>query len=220
MKKTILFLAVILFASLTTKAQLTEGHVKYEMTVSSDNPAMEMAMAMMNGASMEIYFKDESTLVKINMGMAMNMATTTNSKSGDVLIKMGGMMGNKAIKSTISEVGDVQPEDQDVAVEMISETKDIHGFKCKKATLTDKDGRKAIFWFTEEIAVSKAGQNYLSKEIPGFPMEFEMNQKDMKMSMKAILVEKKVSNAKELFSMEVPAGYQIMTIDQMGSFGM
>lgn len=221
MKKTLLFLVVILFSSVTVNAQLTEGHVKYEMTVTSDNPAMEMAIAMMDGATMEIYFKGESTLVKVNMGMAMNMTTTTNSKSGEVLIKMGGMMGNKAIRSTLDEMKDQQPEESmESDVSLMNETKDIQGFKCKKAIFKDKDGNEAIFWYTEEITVSKLGQNYLNKDIPGFPLEFEMNQKDMKMAMKAILLEKSINNASELFSMKIPAGYQEISMKDMNGLGM
>jgi GLPGLI family protein len=134
---------------------------------------------------------------------------------------MGGMMGNKAVKTTMTELNEQQPDDADLDIEFVSETKDIQGYKCKKAVLTGKDGQQAIFWYTEEIEINKAGQSYLNDQIPGFPMEFEINQGGMKMSMKATFFEKKIpGNASELFSMEIPAGYQEMSLNAMQSMGM
>ncbi len=221
MKKALIALTLIAFTGIATMAQIKEGHVKFEVNLSTDNPAMEMAVAMMDGATMEISFKNELTLTKMNMGTMMNIATTTNSKSNEVLICMGGMMGKKAIKTTLEDLKEQQPEEANLDVKLVNETKEIQGYKCKKAVITAMDGKEAIFWYTEEIEINKAGQSYLNDQIPGFPMEFEINQGGMKMSMKATLFEKKISgNASELFSMEIPAGYQEMSLDAMKSMGM
>lgn len=206
-----------------THAQLKEGHIVYKIESTTDNPDMQMAVGMMQGSTMEVYFKEKATRGEFKMGSMMTTTTISDETNGDVLMLMSGMMGNMAIKSNSK---DQQPVDADtpapkVEVTITTETKVIEGYTCKKAVVTDEEGDVANFWFTEEIIVSKKGQNSLSDDVPGFPMQFEINKGGMTMSMTVTKVETSLpKNSKELFSMTIPEGYKEMSPEEMKQMGM
>lgn len=211
------------FLSFAFFAQLKEGHVAYKIETSTDNPDMQMAIGMMQGSTMEVYFKDKLTRAEFKMGTMMTMTTVSNETTGDVLMLMSGMMGNNAIKSNSKETAKdtVLNKKPKVDVVLTNETKVIEGYTCKKALITDEEGTVSTFWFTEEITAAKKGQSYLSEDVPGFPMQFEMNKSGMKMTMTVTKVETKVSgNSSDLFSFSIPAGYKEMSLDQMKQMGM
>jgi GLPGLI family protein len=221
MKNIFLSFALLFFTTISVNAQLKEGHLKYKIDFSTSNAEMEPALAMMQGSTLELYFKDADTRTEMKMGAIMTLSTITNAKTEDYLVLMSGMMGNKAVKSTLTELEETNPEKPEFEVVFMDETKTIEGYVCKKAVLTNEDGLDAVFWYTEDIIVNKSGQQYLSEEIPGFPLEFEINQGEMKMHLVATLFEKKIgAKSKEIFSMDVPEGYELMTIEQLTSMGM
>jgi GLPGLI family protein len=219
-----LLLTLLTVASIfVANAQLKEGHIVYKIESTTDNPDMEMAVGMMQGSTMEVYFKDKATRGEFKMGSMMTTTTISDETSGDVLMLMSGMMGNMAIKSNNKDqkTTDLDSVASNVEVTITKETKVIEGYTCKKAIVTDDEGDIANFWFTEEIIVSKKGQNSLSDDVPGFPMQFEINKGGMTMSMTVTKVETSLpKNSKELFSMTIPEGYKEMTPEQMKQMGM
>jgi GLPGLI family protein len=219
-----LLLTFLTVASIfVANAQLKEGHIVYKIESTTDNPDMEMAVGMMQGSTMEVYFKDKATRGEFKMGSMMTTTTISDETSGDVLMLMSGMMGNMAIKSNNKDqkTTDLDSVASNVEVTITKETKVIEGYTCKKAIVTDDEGDIANFWFTEEIIVSKKGQNSLSDDVPGFPMQFEINKGGMTMSMTVTKVETSLpKNSKELFSMTIPEGYKEMTPEQMKQMGM
>lgn len=155
--KKILFSFALLLGSFTMNyAQITEGHVKYKIEVSTENPDMEMVVGMMQGSTLDIYFKEKMTRAEMKMGSMMNITTISDEKSGEILMLMSGMIGKKAISTSTEELqGETEVEKPTYEVELVDETKEIAGYSCKKAILTDEDGNENIFWYTEEIEVSK-----------------------------------------------------------------
>jgi GLPGLI family protein len=155
------------------------------------------------------------------MGTMMTMTTITDEKSGELLMLMGGMMGNNAIKTTTDEMTENQPEKPKYDVVLSDETKTIENHVCKKATLTDEEGGETVFWYTEDISVSKKGQSYLNEDVPGFPMQFEINNGGMKMAMTVTSLEEKLDKkSADLFKMTAPEGYKEMTLDDLKKMGM
>lgn len=205
----------------TSMAQLTEGHASYKATVSSDDPEMAMATSMMQETTLDIYFKDMSTRTDVSMGAIMNVQTIIDGDSQDILILMSGLIGNKAIKTSVDEIEEVQEEqEQQFEVQLIDETKELVGYKCKKAILTDDEGNEMTFWYTEDIKVNTQGQNYLNKQAPGFPMQYEINQGGMLMSFTIDSFNKKLQNVDELFNQEIPDGYDEVTMEELKSMRM
>jgi GLPGLI family protein len=185
----------------------------------SDNPDMQMAIGMMQGSSMDLYVMGTKTRVDMKMGTMMDISTITD-QSDKVLMLMGGMLGKNAIVTTISELEKNKADYTEPTLTLIDETKTINGFICKKALLTDADGNESLFWYTEDIVVSKKGQSYLNANVPGFPLEYSINVNGMTMSLNIKDIVKKLDkNQKKNFEIKIPEGYQEMTLDQLQGLG-
>ena len=59
MKKIILSLVLTVSTVYSSFGQLTEGHISYQIDISTDNPDMQMAIGMMQGSSLDVYFKEK-----------------------------------------------------------------------------------------------------------------------------------------------------------------
>lgn len=221
MKKIFLTLTFAVLTAISLMAQLTEGHITYKIDITSDNPDMQMAVSMMQGSTMEVYFADKNTRSEMKMGTVMTVTTITSESTGDMLMLMSGMVGQNAIKSKLDEVESKKEEAPKMEVTLVEETKTISGYTCKKAIVTTEDGTETVYWYTSEIEVSKRGQNYLSADIPGFPMQFELNNNGMIMTMTVEKLDKKLGKkSSELFDMKIPAGYKEMTMEELMQMGM
>ena len=221
MKNFILTLFLALSVNYSLKAQLTEGHFTYTIEASSENPDMQMVTGMMQGSTLDIYFKDKITRSEMKMGSMMNIVTVSNENSGEILLLMSGMIGKNAILMTTEEIEALSEGKPEMNVELLDETKTIEGYLCKKAVLSDENGGESIFWYTEEIEISKVGQTYLNKEVPGFPMQYDLNNNGLKMTMTVSKFEKNLDkNAKLLFEIKIPEGYKILTLEELEKMGM
>jgi len=213
----IAFLTIVVF---TAQGQITEGHVSYKIDCVSDNPDMQMAVTMLQGSTMEIYFTEGLTRSEMKMGTMMNISTLTNEKTGDFLMLMSGMVGKNAVLTTLDEINKEKEETPEMEVTLVDETKVIMGYVCKKAIITAEDGSESVFWYTEEIKVASKGQSYLNEKVPGFPLEYEINNSGLKMVLTVTDIEKKIKKAGDLFDFKIPEGYKKMTIDQLKGMGM
>ena len=210
-------MAMVVLSTLSLTAQVTEGSVKYSIDMSSTNPELEMQLAMMQGSTFELFFQEDVTRSEMNMGTIMKIVTITNAKSEDGVMLMSGMMGNTAVKMNPEDMNEAKEDVSETEVTFTDETKEIQGFKCKKAVVTDEEGTESIIWYSEEITVNKLGQTYLNKEVPGFPLEFELNQGEMKMTMTSTEFNKKLDKkaAKTMFDTTIPEGYTEMSPDEL-----
>lgn len=221
MKKITLLLALFVVATTTAFAQLTEGHVSYEIKVSSDDPEMAMAIMMFEGSTMDLYFSDDLARTDLNFGALISMSTVANNASGDVLILMGGMMGNRGVLTTQSEMKDDSGETPETKVELVKGKKKIQGYKCKKALITDDAGNQMVYWYTKAIKAQNPDVNSPASKVPGFPMEFESNRDGMMMTFVATSVTKSLTDTEktEKLSLTIPEGYEEMTYEEFSNFG-
>jgi GLPGLI family protein len=221
MKNVFLGLLSATFCVALSHAQLKEGKVTFKMDASTDNPNMQMAVTMLQGSTLDILFKGQATRSVMKMGTMMNVVTVTNSESGKVVMLMDGMVGKNGVLTSLEELKALTPEQPENKLELQDEVKTIEGFLCKKAVLTDAEGNESTFWYTEEIAVSKEGQSYLNNQVPGFPLEYEINANGLKMTLTATSVAKKLEKKSDaLFQTAIPDGYKVMTLAEMSSMGM
>jgi GLPGLI family protein len=215
-----LFLALLTIVAFTAQGQITEGHVSYKIDCVSDNPDMQMAVTMLQGSTMEIYFTEGLTRSEMKMGTMMSISTLTNDKTGDFLMLMSGMIGKNAILTTLDEMNKEKEDTPEMEVTLVDETKVIMGYVCKKAIITAEDGSESVFWYTEEIMVAAKGQSYLNEAVPGLPLEYEINNSGLKMVLTVTDIEKKIKKAGDLFDFKIPEGYKKMTLDQLKGMGM
>ena len=135
MKKKFVFFALTLITSTLSFAQMKEGHIAYEIEVTSDNPDMEMAVMMFNGSKMNLYFGESHGRTDLEMGTMMSTTTVVNNNSGEVLILMGGIIGEKAVKTT-TDVMEAETEEDAIPeadIKFTKEKKIIAGMQCKKS---------------------------------------------------------------------------------------
>lgn len=215
-------MAMVVVSTLSLRAQLTEGNVKYKIDMTTTNPEMEMQLAMFQGSTFELFFQGDLTRSEMNMGSLMKITTITNTKSENSIMLMSGMMGNTAVKMTADDLKKGEEKVEETEITLTDETKVIQGYKCKKAVTTNEEGVESAIWYTEEIAVNKLGQNYLNRQVPGFPLEFEINQGEIKMTMVSTEFNKKLDKklVKTLFDTTIPEGYTEMSLEELSGMGM
>lgn len=225
MKKISLLLAGLVLSATGTFAQIKEGSATYSLDLSSDDPNMQAAIGMMAGSTITTYFKDGASRLEVAMGM-MNMTTVSDGTSGQVLIltEIPSFNMKYAMKTSATELESSEKTAEDLPdfdIRYENETKEILGYTCKKAVITDEDGVESTFWYTEDIFIIKTGQAYLNEKVPGFPLEYDMYRNGMKISAKATAVDTKIDKkkVKELFSTEIPAGYVEKTLEDFKRMG-
>lgn len=222
MKKLALLFAITMITSVVSFAQLKEGHISYDIEMSSDDPEMAMSVAMFSGSKMDLYFSDKKARTDLEMGSMISMTTLANSETEEVLILMGGMMGNKGVLTNSKEMGtDAEDDTPEPNITITNETKKIAGYKCKKAIITDEDGDEMEYWFTEEIKTVTTDNKSAISKLPGLALQYTVNKNEMLMSFTATKVETKLDAKirKEKFTMEIPEDYEEMTYEEFSSLG-
>lgn len=218
MKNTLLTLTFVLSAFITVFGQ-QEGHFKYSVEITADRPEYEMMIGMMQGSTLEIFFKDQSTRTVMQMGPMMTITTVVNGSTDDQIVLMSGMMGNKVLSE------DIYAEDTTIKapsheVKLVNETKQILDKTCKKAIVTDSLGNSFDVWYCEDVKINTEGQKYFNNGVPGFPMEFTILQNGMRMKATVTQFKEELPESEiTLFSTEIPAGYQVMTKEEMIRMG-
>lgn len=202
-----------------------EGHMKYSIDIKGDDPQVEMMKSFFAGATMEMFFTDNFSRVDMNMGSMMTTKSITDLKKEETLTLMSGMMGKIATTSKLenSEEGSENSEGTEIPeldIELIDESKVIAGLNCKKAIVTTEEGEELEMWYTNDIEIKdKRGLSMANqKGIPGFPVEFSMQQGPMLMSFTMTEYNKKV-NGKNLFDMTIPEGYVVKTAEELQEMG-
>jgi GLPGLI family protein len=221
MKKLVLLFAVTVLTSVMSFAQMEEGHISFDIDVSSEEEGMEMAVMMFSGSTLDLYFADDKARTDMDMGTMMSISTIIDNSTGEILMLMGGMMGEKAIKTTSEEMNVEEEEEPEYKVELTKEKKTIAGYKCKKAIVTDEDGDEMEYWYTEDIKTNTPDSKSVLAQLPGQALEYSIDKNGMLMSFKASKVETTLSSAdkKEKFSMAMPEGYEEMTFEEFSAMG-
>lgn len=222
--RTSIITLVFMLAGIASWAQMKEGSIKYDMTFSSDDPEMSMAIMMMSGSTMSMYFKEDASRVEIAMGSMMNMVTVSdeNDKKAMLLMSIPMMSMNQGTIATLEEMEELKSDETSVPeVKLVKGKKKILGYKCKKAITVDESGNEATFWYTDKIEVNTKGQSYMNDKVPGLPLEYEINQNGMivKLSAKEITESLTSEETSTLFKLEIPEGYDVKTLEEMMSMG-
>lgn len=192
-------------------------YVKYESNVQATGEDAEMMAMMMNGSTMEIAANSDETWVRTQMGTMMTMTMGMDSEKEEMTILMSGMMGTLAYQGNPDEMDDEEEEEVAQDMELIDETKDILGYTCKKAVITDEDGNQATYWYTEKIKRPDA-VSQMPNQVPGMCLEFEIApQEGLTVTYTAIELDEKVKM--EDYAIEIPEGTEVQSLSAMGSMG-
>lgn len=211
-----LLLSILFLAVVGTSIAQTTGQISYTMDFSSDNPEMAMAIPMMQGSTMELYFMPEKSKIDMTMGtfMKMNTVADTKAKKGLMLMEI---MGNKTATEMDLSKSEAEPKEEP-KVEVTSETKDIVGYKCTKTIVRDAEGNEVIMWVATDLKASLQGQQQFgNSKINGVPLEFTTAQNGMTIHFIATKFNKKVD--KKVFSLAIPDGYTKVSEEDLKNMG-
>lgn len=212
-----LLLSILFLAVVGTSIAQTTGQISYSMDFASDNPDMAMALPMMQGSTMELYFVPQKSKIDMTMGTFMKMNTVIDLKADKGLMLME-VMGNKTATETKPSEANKEEKPQEPTVEVTSETKEIVGYKCTKTIARDAEGNETIMWIATDLKASLVGQQQFgNSKINGIPLEFSTVNNGMTIHFIATKYTKKVD--KKIFSLKVPEGYSIMTEEELKSMG-
>ena len=210
----------LLMFSMVVFSQATKGKITYDVFVSSDDPATSAYMDQMENSLLEIYFSDGKLRTNFFMGEMMTTTTTQVEGQDTVLMLLDGMMGKIAMKVTEEDMDDERRMAKEKKeVELVDETKEVMGYKCKKAIITGADGEEAIVWYTTEILPTYREGEYLHNEIPGMPLEMQAKKGKMDLKIVAFDFKSKLKKENEIFSLKVPEGFTLKTMEEMKKFG-
>lgn len=194
MKKIVLSAFAALIAVSSTLAQKKspafEGTISYTISFEGSGLPQE-ALAMLNGAELTTYIKGDKR--RTDMNMAIQSTSSYTDLKAKTVITIMDIMGQKYLIRMNEK--DIQKEEEkapDLSIKYLDETKEIAGYKCKKAevTLKTKEGKEDIVsvFYTDQIPASQIKAAY--KGLNGFPMEYSLFQGGIKMTFTAKSVSK------------------------------
>jgi len=221
MKKITLSIVAIGLACFTAFGQMTEGVVSFDMTMSSDDEAMQAQLDMMGVSEMIFTFKDKSYKSELT-NMFMKQKTVFNEKE-NLGYMFSEIMGKKtAVKMTPEELEEKKEKDSKLTdnskVTYFEEYKEIAGYKCQKVAVATEES-EIIMFVTKDIKTNSESQ-FTPKNVEGFALEVTspMNRggNQMTMTMTAKKVNKTIKDS-DPFSLAVPKGYKEMTFDEFSN---
>jgi GLPGLI family protein len=215
MKKIITLVAVAALALVTqvsnAQDKIKEGKAVFEISYPDAENMNDQQLAMMP-KDVTIYFKDGKSRSEMSMSYGSFVTITDDAKKESIMCM--DMMGKKnAIKTSYDEAEKEKAKLGEYDVKITDETKEIAGYKCKKAMITYKKEEKPMeVWFTNDVAGTQSGR-YSYKGIDGFMMEFSMVQQGMTMKMTCTSLDKKALVSDDKF--KIPDGFTVMTQEEM-----
>jgi len=165
------------------------------------------AMQSMLPAESTTEIKDGMSKTVTNSAMS-NVTVISNSETGEILM-LQSAMGNKIATRMSPEAIKKQQEESKIKVEYNDETKEILGYKCKKAIITSDGAETEVYYTTELPSVSTNGQ---PNGIPGFPMQTIVSNDFF--TMISTVSEIKKGKIKKI-KMDIPSDYKEMTIEEI-----
>ncbi|MGB1317787.1 MAG: DUF4412 domain-containing protein, partial [Flavobacteriales bacterium] len=170
-----LFTALVAIAiTLPTLAQKKfEGSITFGLEY-KDLPAEMAAMEAMLPDEMTTRVKGDKTRMEQSMGMGMSQVTITDMKKKSGMLLMD-MMGKKmAVEMSKDELDKMDKKDKSKKPEFkyVDGTKEVAGYKCKRALVTMEGIGEMELYYTEDIP---SGASTQFEGLKGFPLEYTMD---------------------------------------------
>jgi hypothetical protein len=221
MKSLIRIAATSAFALSTffATAQVTQAKVSYKIEFDTDDPQMKMQLGMMGNSSMTMWFNGDLFRQEMDMGGFSKNTTIMNNAEKKGLLLLDVPMQGMKMAVPIDPTADKEEEPEMEVEEVIGEEVEVAGYKCKKYILTDQDGNEMTMYTTTELKKQEGGR-FNNAKVSGFPLKIEFEQAMFKMVMTATNVEQKYKEKdKELYSLEIPEGYDEGTMEDLQGMG-
>jgi len=194
------------------KAPFT-GTVVFDVKAEGEIP--EQAKAMMP-TEMTLKLSPDKQSMSMNFGMMeqKTISDVATQESNSMMNVMGQKLVMKVTAAQMKEQRSAQGETS--GVKLLTDTKTIAGYLCKKAVITKKvkDGADVTMevFYTDDIDVSNFKFSNAIPELNGFPMEYTMKSGPMAFKMVARSVKKENIAASEFV---VPSDYKQVTQEEL-----
>lgn len=215
--KQLKLLVLMLFSATIAFAQPQEGKLAFTLNMTSDNESLQSQLAMLQGATLTVYYDKNFSRSETNIPMFMKTTFVFDNTNQTGLMLMSGMMGKKAMEISKEDSDKSEESNANITFTKTNETKKILGFNCTKYIATFEDGQTGDFWVTKEIGASKKVLQGISSDLEGFPLEFSSHQRGVTTKFTATTFEDNLNgeNKSELFSLAIPEGYEATNLESL-----
>ena len=209
---------VSVFCLAINKSQAQEnkqfnGSITYSLSYEGDIEPARMAML-----PKEYTIKIFGNKVKneVNQGqMVMTIIKDGDKKEMIILMDISSLGKKIMIKAKEEDMKKKLEKLPHSTIKYQDETKEIAGYKCKKAQITfkDDDGKDITsdFYYSEELGIGADNIDGPFKDVKGTIMQFEEKQDNITTRSIVSKVKKQKVSEKDFL---IPAGYEEMTMDQ------
>ena len=210
------FLPVLIFGfmgcdSLYHKS-ISEGVIEFEITYPETDAGDLMASLL--PSEMTLKFKDNKTIGELSsMGIfKTSLIAYPDSKKVAQLVKI--MTKKYVLMLDSTEVKDLYSELPEMTIHFVDETKEIAGYKCKKAIITFKNNIKDEFsvYYTNDIEIKNSNWYTPFYEIDGVLLEYQVRKYNIEMRLTATRVTNSTVDDSEF---EIPPDYNKITQEEM-----
>jgi GLPGLI family protein len=190
-------------------SQIKEGYFQYSIDVEATDTLIKtkQAVGMLRNSKMELYFTPKKSRMNFKMGQVNEISIIVDLPKNKVLSLNSSMRGRYAAYSLVDDIV-VPQKDSTIRVILSDERTKILGYDCKKAILI-KDSVETIYWYTNEIEINGRTNPITNPNVPGFPMKFSKTQDGVLMIYEMSNIREQIENQDEIFSTDVPEGYQL-----------
>lgn len=211
MKNIFVYLSLVVCLVLLQSSNCTnefEGEITFEISYGELSDDMKPLESMLP-KKMTMSFKGGKTRIEQSI-MAGKQIIIVDPETDKIHVLMN-MMGQKM--HVESPIGEDQGGDKPTMKYVYkSEYKQIAGYKCQRVDATSSDGHKMVVFVTEDFDAA----HYEFEGLKGFPLEYQINQQGMELTMKALSLKEQTIEA-DLFN--VPSGYTKMDPKMLKGMG-
>jgi GLPGLI family protein len=188
----------------------TEGVIVYDMSYPKPHP--DRSTQAMMPSEMEFQFKDDKYINDLSiMGGVISIKYVVDNQKKE-LVEYAKILSNKfAAKINQSTLPTLLKDVPVHTVKLVEgETKEIAGYKCKKAVVTvaAKDPYTFDVYYTTDIALTDPNWCTPFKDIPGTLMEYQIEKFNVVMKFTAKEVKNLAQDVKEF---SIPEGVEYTT---------
>ena len=212
----ILLFIVISCNNVFKKKIISEGIIKYEIIYLDDqkkNPIISLLPK-----ELIIKFNEKNAISKVEGWMGIFSMSGITLKVNGTTFMLVKLMDKKYVYEQ-------KPSDQSLGydelpgmkIEFVEETKEIVGYKCKKAIVSfpNADIEPFDIFYTNDIKIEDPNWNNPFKVIDGVLLEFQMSQRNIKMRLIAKNVAEETIEDNEF---AIPDGYEKVSREEMEEF--
>lgn len=177
------FTSMILISNISVNAQSNfEGRIIYNITYTNLPKEMKGYESMLP-KEIKIHMKGSKSRVEQAQMMGTNVVVSDMSqKSGFLEMDVNG----KKLRMIVSPEKFKEENAKKNSIEYVDEHKVIAGYPCKKAIMKGENGEVVMSVFYTEKIKNKVQMEFVG--LKGFPLEYSMNQQNIKMVITASVV--------------------------------